>query len=254
MEIVMIIIGSTAIKYWIPTFREPSDLDIMWIKPINNADTSIVPDDILKLIPTSHSYATLDAIYTIKCSHLGWDIKWQKHKSDVLFLKKYGCKLLQPLYDALVAHWKVEHLNKPYLSLYKTKDKFFDDYVVHEYDHDYLHELIAYPNRPLYESCLQDGQQVALDHNKFLLLDKEKQIRMFMEEICVISLERWFLNPKCKLNLVQCYHLALHKTVTALTKNWACDFIIHNIELLIKPDKAIYNHVLNTLKEGKQNG
>jgi len=50
-------------------------------------DYCTMPLSILSMIPTSDvllpcgnsmGLATRDALYTIKCSHLGWDIKWDK--------------------------------------------------------------------------------------------------------------------------------------------------------------------------------
>ena len=37
-------------------------------------------------------YLTLDAYYTIKCSHLQWDIKWDKTKRHILEMISLGAK------------------------------------------------------------------------------------------------------------------------------------------------------------------
>lgn len=248
----MLITGSTAIKHWIPSFRSPTDKDV--IVPLGTItskgiDAIQLPLDIIKQIPNKDGYLTMDALVTLKMSHMGWDIKWNKHKKDVIFLKKNGANVIPELYNDLVTFWKTEHQNKPYLSLYKTKAEFFDDYVPHVYDHDYLHELIAHPNVPIYTKCLGINQQVAIDHEKFLSLPRNEQLLMFREEICVIALERWIVNDKLSqpVSLYYAYKFALHKTVTALTKNWACDFIINNIEHYDIFNKNIFEHALTKL-------
>jgi len=257
----MIIIGSAAVKLWIRDFREPNDTDIVCLEDeleagtinLKGKDWIILPQEILDLIPEDNGYATLDAVYTLKCSHLGWDIKWQKHKSDVLYLKAKGCKKLPELYSKLTEYWRKENGNKPFLSLYKKKDDFFNEYVPYVYDHDYLHELVAYPNPPAYSYCLCEGADVAIDKDKFDKLSLDQQLRMFKEEISVIAAERWLIPEKIcgKYTWMQAYHLALHKTVVSLTKNWATDFLIDHLDYFVRPEFSYFYHLFNTIKEGK---
>lgn len=231
-----VIIGSHALNYAEFPFRKAKDFDI-WItndenKPdVNNVDVHIAPIEIIKLIPVipHTNIATPNAIYTIKCSHLGWDIFWEKHKSDIIWLKANGCELIPELYVKLVKYWETVHGDKNHLSLNKTKEKFFDDHVNHIYDHDLLHEIVAKPNRPIYESVLKDGQQVLINKNKFFGLFKFDQINLFREEIKTIALERFLIPSNFKIDKLKAYLLALKKTITNLTKNWATQFIVDNL-------------------------
>lgn len=251
----MLVVGSTALKHHGILLREPRDVDVWCTNPTLQGDSAIVPEAILGLVEHVDGYATPNSVYTIKCSHLGWDIKFEKHLRDVLLLKmKYGCELNLPLYNALVAHWKVEHGNKEYLSLYKDKRQFFNDHVTYVYDHDYLHELVAYPNKPVYTECLKLNEDVAVDREKFFLLPFEKQVRMFREEISVIAAERWLIPPKVcgKMHWAEAYRMALKKTIVSLTKNWATDFLVQNIEHFVKPEYAYFEHMFKTLKEGEK--
>lgn len=253
----MIIIGSTAMQYHGCATRKPKDIDVMIDEESENIsgfDCIRVPKHILEMIPHSNRFATPDAIYTIKCSHLGWDIKWQKHKNDVIVMKRLqNLKLIPELYETLVKYWKEINGNKPFLSMNKNKGEFFNDHVTYVYDHDYLHELVAYPNAPVYTHCLKDNADVAIDKDKFFALPFEQQLRMFKEEISVIAAERWLIPPKVigKYHWRQAYSFALQKTVTALTKNWATDFLIKNLEYFVKPEYAYFEHLFNTLKEGE---
>lgn len=256
--------GSTASKHWGITKRSPSDFDV-WVSTQNEyqvynqssgVDACLMPSDIMGVL-SNHvegGYASPDALYTIKMSHMAWDIFWDKHKREALEMKLcHGCKIIPDLYDVLVTHWKIEHGNKDFLNLYKTKDKFFTDGVVYVYDHDYLHELVAHPNRPVYESVLKEDYQVAIDHVKFLRLPFEQQVRMFREEISVIAAERWLINPKTcgKIHWTKAYQMALRKTVTTLTKNWATEFILMNLEHFHKPDYRYFEYLIDTLPEGE---
>lgn len=257
------IVGSTALRRWGLTKRKPSDTDI-WVRTqeemdiLSGAGTDIcvMPGHIMDILDDWVLGGSLHpfALYTIKMSHFGWDIFWEKHKQDILLMKLKGnCELIPELYEALRDHWKKKHGNKEFLSLYQKKDEFFTDGVEYIYDHDYLHELVAYPNRPVYESVLKDGEDVAIDKDKFFALPFDQQVRMFREEISVIAAERWLIPPKTcgKIKWVRAYQMALRKTVTTLTKNWATEFIIMNIQHFYKPDYTYFEHLINTLPEGE---
>ncbi len=231
-----VVVGSTALNQANFNFRKAKDYDV-WIsedepKPeIDNLDFHITPIEIIQSIPVlpNTNIATPNAIYTIKCSHLGWDIFWNKHKQDIIWLKANDCELIPDLYVKLVKYWEIIHGNKNYLSLNKTKDEFFDDYVNHVYDHDLLHKIVAKPNRPIYESVLKDDQQVLIDKEKFSKLSKNDQINLFREEIKVIALERYLIPSEFRISELKAYLLALKKTITNLTKNWATQFIVTNL-------------------------
>jgi len=248
----VIIVGSTAAKCWgVNRKKEPLDLDI-WVSEHENfttkADKAVLPLHILEAVPQKYGKATQDALYTIKCSHLQWDIKWDKTKLDILYMHSQGCKLIPSLYFMLVEHWKVEHGDKSYLSLSKNKDEFFDDHVKYKYDHDYLHELVSYPAKPLYLSLLK-GDTVALDRGEFEKFTQEDKVRLFREEVTVIAFERWVVFDT-NISWYKAHNLALKKVITSLTKNWASDFIIHNLESFTIPDYRYFKHILKTLKTG----
>lgn len=239
-------------------WREPKDKDI-WtpsvevveeMKKMPNVDVKLIPEHIISLMDFDGIYATPDTVYTIKCSHLGWkNPMWNKHKIDILQLEHLGCKLNYPLYYAFVGFWKEELGGKDFLSLNKRKDDFFTDHVAYRYDHYWLHEQVAFPKRPVYEKCLKQGKEVLIDKQKFDTLSFEDQVRMFREEITVIAIERWLVNPKLKhpVSWFKAYFLALEKTITSLTKNWATDFLVLNLKHFCSPDYTYFKHTLETL-------
>lgn len=254
-----VIVGSKALQFHgFCSIERVKDIDIWATKELpskREQDACILPENILRLIPSNsvgiNKYATPDALYTIKFAHLCYDIFWEKHIQDLLLLQSKGAVLLPELLIELRTHWEMKFGNKEFLSLYKTKDKFFDNtYVHYEYDHDYLHRLVAYPRVPVYTNCLRFGQDVLIDKSKFDLLPIEQQVRMFREEVTVIALERWLLNPNCinKPNWRKAYAMALKKTVVSLTKGWATDFILTNIQYLIRPDFTYFKHALTILE------
>jgi len=244
-----VVVGSKALNHFFPNVKW-SDIDVWTDEPFDKKkgyDICAIPTSILHLIPTDNGYATLDALYTIKCSHLGYsNPKWNKHKLDVLSLYWSGAKIVEPLYEALLDFWKTELHNKSFLSLNKSKDEFFTDNVNYLFDHDYLHELVAHPNAPIYTKLLKENCDVMLDKQKFDMLEFEYKVRLFREEIAVIAVERWLLH-KPSLGWFKAHSLSLEKTITTLTKGWATDFIVRNLEHFVKPDFSYYKHILEVL-------
>ncbi len=248
------IVGSTALTYFGYNRRPAMDIDI-WVDDaseiLSGTDSHVVPTAIMRMIWNPHGYVTPDVNYTIKMSHAIYDIKWDKTKLDILHLKHKGCKIIPNLYEALIEHWKVEHGNKDFLSLNQSKTDFFTDNVTYIYDHDYLHELVAYPNKPMYTNCLRDNEEVLIDKDKFFAMPFEDQVRMFREEIAVIVCERWVLNPKMegRISWYQAHMFSVRKTVTTLTKGIFSRFLVENLEHFVKPDFSYYSHLLNTLEK-----
>lgn len=253
------IVGSTAIHYNKLKFRPAKDLDI-WTDDADlyeteqvrtGVDVKIIPTHILKMLRLNEGYCSADTVYTIKCSHLGWkNPMWSKHKVDIINLKSQGCELIPELYKALVEYWKVELGNKDFLNLKQDKDEFFTDNVPYVYDHDWLHEQVSYPNPPMYTNCLREGEDVMIDREKFDLMPFEDRVRMFREEVVAIAIERYIVNPNVKgrYTWTKAYHLSLHKTITQLTKGWATDFMVCNLEHFVKPEYSYFEHALSVVE------
>lgn len=246
--------GSQALRYHGIDLGPVNDLDVIVYKEsqlnnYNNPDYFILPKKIYDSLYNKTGYIYPEDILTIKMSHLSWDIKWEKTLRHINLLVNMGYSHNPELYKLLKAHWEQVHGNKDFLSLGADKDEFFNDFVTYEYDHDYLHELVAYPERPVYEMCLKENEEVLIDKTKFLNLDFNTQVKMFREEITVIAIERWLVNPtnKGKISWYSAYLLSLKKTITRLTKNWASDFIIHNIRHFRKPEYKYFKNTINKL-------
>lgn len=255
------VVGSSALyqKRFGLNWRAPKDSDI-WtsdeecyqaFKGQEGFDVKLIPQHIIDLLELDGIYATPETVYTIKCSHLGWNNPaWDKHKRDILALKHKGCVINQPLFSELVSFWKEELGDKSFLSLNKGKEDFFTDNLTYVYDHDWLHEQVSYPDKPMYTNCLKDGEEVLIDKHRFDNMKFEDQVKMFREEITVIAIERYLVNPqvKGKYSWVQAYNLALKKTITQLTKNWATNFIVLNLEHFVKLDYTMFKHPIEKLK------
>ena len=114
-------------------------------------------------------------------------------------------------------------------SLMMGNQQFFDDAVKKVYDHDWLHERVAFFDRPLYER-LKFSNKMDLAWCEKELWEKfthQEKMMCVVEETTVIALER-FLIPGREKYATAAYMKALQKVCTSLTSGWFRDFAIWN--------------------------
>jgi hypothetical protein len=236
----VLVIGSHALNNLNVSNRSPKDYDLFSPDEYSAhvADVFWHPSFEAWLSHNGIRYATLDELYTIKMSHSHWDLangSWSKHIADIISMKAMGAKVDEDLYKLLYKVWEEKH-GKKVMNLDQDKTEFFDDAVRRMYDHDSLHESVAYGERPIYEDILKDGATVDVDSHKLWALPHERIVQLFTEEICVTALERIVIPKNYRVSPGRAYTWALRRTVTSLTKGKSSRFILNNIEEFIKPD------------------
>jgi hypothetical protein len=245
LSAVITLTGSQAMRLWFDDSRLPNG---DWDYISDNPTAMLMKGPGLRIdVMTDERFgawnwgnvATPDELYTLKISHAFWEIhgprNWDKHAADIVFLSRKGAKFLRPLYDIVLPIWK-EKYKRNTVNLNQSAKDFFSDAVNRKYDHDSLHESIAYGDRPLYESVLREGSDVAVDNAKFWAMDHETQIKMVREEIYATALERILIPRNYKGSPTSAYVWALRRTATSLFKGeWAL-FLMLNLDELMRPD------------------
>jgi len=230
----MLLIGSKAIKFWFPDFpREPKDTDyavdsgtrypkevgveylenpVLWNYYDKPYGLNIVcyPDD----------------LYTLKMSHLFWDLNWEKHEWDATFLRKKGCILNRPLFNKLYDYFNILHGKNVRSDLKMTAKDFFDNALECEYDHDWLHTLLN--PIPTFTKVLIGEVEVGEDKFEFFLNDEEKE-ELVREEVEIMAFERW---PK--LDHRKAYGRMLKKFIISHAPIWEAIWILENYPKLQK--------------------
>lgn len=241
-----LIVGSHALKSLGVCNREPKDID-WWTDRRVGEMTSVQGGlDVLwhesfaEFIPETSTtqYASLDQMYTIKLSHSHWELpngSWNKHLYDLIKLQDAGAKFDFGLYKILYKVWEEMH-GKKVMNLDQDKSEFFDDAVRRTYDHDSLHESVAFGDTPIYEEILRDGASVDIDPGKLWNLPHQRVVQLFIEEICVTALERKIIPSHYTCSPGAAYLWALRRTITSLTKGKSSRFILQNIKEFITPD------------------
>jgi hypothetical protein len=227
--------------------REPKDLDVISDEDFPGEDTYWDPSFSEWLPDGFTRFATVDELYTIKLSHSYWELKngsWNKHMFDLVTLQDAGAKVIQPLHDLLYRVWELQHGPKK-VDLTQESDEFFSDAVRRRYDHDSLHESVAYGDRPIYEEVLKDGKTVQMDMSKIWALPFDRQVQLFREEVYVTALERWMIPTDYTHSPRGAYAKALRRTITSLTKGKSAQFISENYKTFRDPDMDYVAHHLS---------
>lgn len=230
-----LIIGSTALKYWCSDFpREPKDIDYISQENIQTREEEHLWEPEFQWFLDNNkddTYLDLEHLIVLKTAHLGWDIKWLKHVSDVEFLKRKGYSVTnEKLYNNLVKAFTRKH-GKKWASL-KNKDSttFFEDAVQRKYVHDDIHNVVAVYDKPLYESLLFEG--VSCSRKGFDKLTYDDKLNLVKEEVWVTALERYLIPEDFKCSKIHAYQKALKKLATTMSSGWFKYFILTNIDVL----------------------
>lgn len=250
-----LIYWSTAIKYWFPDFnREPKDLDIItdeklqtvkWIEYHRcNAFEYLVPKtNIHQFYP---EYVSPDELYTIKLSHLSWDINWNKHMHDVIFLKSKWCKIDNIFYDELMKRWWIIHWEKKIKMWVDNKD-FFKWNIKRRYEHDWLHEQFAFYDRPLNEKIREDLNSPLCSKQLWEQLSYEDKIKCALEELYVLTSERYIFIDK-PLSIKFAKTKMLKKMIISTTSWWFNLFLKENFKELLDNNPQHIIDKINLLK------
>jgi hypothetical protein len=244
-----VIIGSTATKRHFPDFpREPKDFDAVVPSFTAGAwkgyDFFSHPtlDD---WIGSGDRVATVDELYTLKVSHAYWELKngsWEKHVFDMRYLRRHGAQLIPDLHAKFYRVWAETHGPKR-TNLAMEKGEFFKDAVVRIYDHDSIHDSVAYGEVAMYNQILKEGSTVDVDSQKMWALCHQDLVRLFREEVCATALERIVIPRDYRCSPGSAYRWALRRTITSLTKGKSARFIAENFEEFAIPDDYVSRHL-----------
>jgi len=241
----MVIIGSTAIKYYFPDFtREPKDLDYAVVSDIKKRgqDVEYLTNPVICEMQ-GEGYLSPELLYTLKMSHMFWDVNWEKHMYDIQFLKKKGCFLVTDLFYKLYDYWNTVHAKNKRSDLKMSSEDFFDNAVKCPHSHDYLHTLIN--PIPTYTKVLIGEVEVC--ESKFNQLSHEDKCSLVTEEVMVMAYER-YSNKDYRI----AYSKMLKKFIISHAPLWEAVFIIENYIELHKPKFNYLKTIENGLLKSKQ--
>jgi len=236
----MILIGSSAIRHWFPDFpRDPKDLDYIG-KGTSRPGIEYLTNPVLD--GYEHQIILPNDLYTLKMSHLFWNINWEKHMFDVQFLKKKGCVLDKELFYKFYEFFNEFHGKNKRSDLKMSAEDFFDNSLECDYYHDDLHLLLN--PVPTYTKVLIG--EVEVGEEKFKELSFEDKCDLAREEVMVMAWERY-----ADKNYRVAYSRMLKKFIISHAPLWEAIFIIENYITLHKPNFNYFKKIndgLSTIK------
>jgi hypothetical protein len=264
-----LLIGSQALQYWSATFkvRPDSDWDIISEHKIAD-DTKRIEYhtfdqvgnyDLLNYASTHWIEIAGQRVYVVnpiglaivKRSHLWRDRKFEKHMTQYnMHLKTYRAFFTDK--DEEVLNKRIKFTMSAYPqgnpNLMQTVEGFFDDAVTKKYNHDYLHELFAYHEEPLYKKLQKDSSLAWCDKNLWYNLSHADKLRCIAEEAYVISTERFLVPRDWSTPAKLAFYKSVNKICTTLCSGWFRDYAIDNyIEVLDMFDAAKFENVKQIL-------
>lgn len=262
-----LLIGSRALAYHDDTFnpRENSDWDV--ISDIHLEGTEWHhPDDLSNDLLSAYTsgQTTLPngivvdvvnpiGLTIIKRSHLWRDMYFDKHIAQYhKHLSKFTEQFTSDEWKLLKHRTKLTHAmfeqGGPKLNM--TKEEFFDDAVVKKYDHDYLHELVAYNSSPMYTRMLKHSDTVWCEQSKWETFTYLEKCQTVAEETYVIAIERFMVPNDWEFISKQAYYQALKKVCTTLCSGWFRDHALDHFPTIMNMfDPIKFKTVQSVLKD-----
>lgn len=238
-----ILIGSNALKFHFPDLnREPKDVDYAVSEEgvrSNVKGVEYLYNPVITKVE-SESIISKENLLTLKMSHLFWDVNWEKHVYDVLFLQSKGVKYDKDLFYELYDFHNELHKNSR-SDLKMTADDFFNNAIKSEYDHDFIHTIIK--EVPTYTKVLKDNSEVEPDENKFHSFSFEDKCGLVQEEVMVMAWERYK-----KLGYLHAYYKMFKKFLISHAPMWEALFIIENFNALYKAPFDYVKKINNELQ------
>lgn len=268
-----VLIGSRALAYWQSDFqvKETADWDVIsygaidgfeWHDPnlLNNYEMALeyATKNTIERNGYTLNIMSMEGLAIIKRSHLWRDHKFQSHITQY---HKHGLKTAfdnldypQPSSGKLLYKQRLELTHEyfphkhPKLNI--SKDEFFKDAVTREYDHDLIHDLVAYRVFPMYKSLQGDTPEtVWCDVNKWNDFTHHEKCMCISEETMVTALERFILKDE-SMPYKFAYIKSLDKVCTTMCSGWFRDFAIDNYPNIVDMfNEQQMRSAVKTLKE-----
>lgn len=244
----MVIIGSTALKYHYRDFtRDPKDLDLIVKDKFQHAPKKGVEylENPVLLKYQDEGIIEPQLLFTLKMSHMFWDINWEKHMYDIQFLKSKYLMIDNKILNEFVDYWEETKPKIRRSQLAMTKEDFFTNNVNEDVDeHDFLHTLIN--PVPMYTRLLKDGAEVELDKEKFDKLYRDDKLEVIREETYVMAYERYCHKG---VHHVPAFRRQLKDNIIKHFPRYIAVFAILNYPELEKPKFNYYKKIQDGLKK-----
>lgn len=262
-----LLIGSRALNYWFDSVKisDDTDWDVISPEPIegcewhdpnllNNKDVAnYASSELIELPNGSEARVVIPlGLALIKRSHLWRNLSFQKHITH--YHKQLAPYRTWDYLDMGFLETRIALTKKQFPqgnpNLMQSKEDFFDDAVTKVYDHDYLHELVAYYDKPLYTRLLRDTSLAWCEQGKWVTLTDKDKALCVAEEVQVIAIERFMIPNNWQYPYKLAYMKALEKVCTTLCSGWFRDYAIDHYPVILELfDKTRMTNIKSILQK-----
>jgi hypothetical protein len=198
----------------------------------------------------------LEFLAALKKAHLILPYNWSKHIKEYSNIKKLlSVQRYEPrnyantIFKQHRAGCLAKAKKHPKLNV--QKDTFFNSQEVYNiFDHDSIHEAIAYPYAPAY-TLMREGE-VKCSSRLWLRMSEDERLRCVAEEASILALERSIIPAlwldKSYAGARWAFNYALFKICTTITSGWFRDYAIEVYDEIVMPDYV--NKFFEGLKRG----
>lgn len=199
---------------------------------------------------------SLNDLYAFKMSHrfLKDSPHFLKTMQDIHVMRRLGAT--QKLYQVCNNWWEIREratYDYPHPNLNQAKNEFFaTDGVEYVYDHDSIHEVVAFPFAPAYTLYADDDHPVRSSRVKFFEnVQPSTRLRGVAEETTVLALERGMI-PFPQNDPHKIWLIALQKVCSSITSGWFRAFAWEHYEQVLGMYNPLYYEQFTAaVKEGR---
>ncbi len=241
-----LLIGSRALGYWFGSWtctKKDTDWDVISSRPIEGTewhDPWLLNNEEIENYATDKTIIFNDEVLhvvhpiglaIIKRSHLWRSLSFGKHITHYhKYLRRFTKEFSQHDIDVLARRTKMTMEAYPQQgpNLRQPVEEFFTDAVTKKFSHDWLHELYAFTDRPIYTKMQRDPSTAWCEKDMWDEFTHTQKMYAVAEEALVIATERFLVPNDFNFPAKLAYHKAVEKICTTLCKGWFRDFAIDN--------------------------
>jgi hypothetical protein len=181
-------------------------------------------------------FATKEACLALKLSHRYKKDSphFLKTMQDIRYYRALGITLTPELEHLWMPQREAETYVYNHPKLDVSKGEFFSgDGVRYVYDHDFIHRLVAFGEKPAYTYYMEDDEQVLTSKKRFFEAPHEIRILGGLEESLVLALERSQIPFDYKPDPDYSFKTALMKVCTSITSGYFRNFCWEHYEEIV---------------------
>ena len=194
--------------------------------------------------------------YTLKASHMAWDINWAKHIKQLVHSLQFNAHKTRDdgLWEALTAYWVKSKKQRQADIDWPSNDKLFEDNVDRPWPHDLIHMEVANSLTPAYLFLKEDLDAAVISKAKWDEATYEMKVELIFQELATLTLERYLLveqKPSVRLHphleAANAWKNVIKLYCVSLAPLWVLKFFFENLDKFVEPPVQLLDHIRRSI-------